>query len=48
MIASLTGRLRRKLAEGAPEWTYIHTHFAFGYRFDAERSQLFHTEGTRP
>ena len=37
-------RLRLKLAVEAPEWTFIHTHFAFGYRFGAERSQLFHMD----
>lgn len=41
-------RLRRKLAEAAPGWDFIHTHFAFGYRFGAERSQAFHTGSTGP
>lgn len=41
-------RLRTKLAEAAPDWTFIHTHFAFGYRFGAERSQLFHIRATSP
>lgn len=41
-------RLRTKLAEAAPEWTFIHTHFAFGYRFGAERSLLFHIRATGP
>ena len=31
------GKLRQKLEEAAPDWRYIHTHFGFGYRFDAER-----------
>lgn len=39
-------RLRLKLAAAAPEWEFIHTHFAFGYRFSAERSQPFHIEST--
>jgi DNA-binding response OmpR family regulator len=30
------GKLRQKLGEAAPDWRYIHTHFGFGYRFDAE------------
>jgi DNA-binding response OmpR family regulator len=30
------GKLRQKLEEVAPHWRYIHTHFGFGYRFDAE------------
>src|SRR5947207_3446369 len=39
-------RLRRKLAEKAPGWEFIHTHFAFGYRFGAERSQTLHIQAT--
>jgi DNA-binding response OmpR family regulator len=39
-------RLRRKLAEIEPAWEFIHTHFAFGYRFGAERSQAFHIQST--
>ena len=27
------GKLRQKLAEPLPDWTFIHTHFGFGYRF---------------
>ena len=30
------GKLRQKLEDAAPGWRYIHTHFGFGYRFDAE------------
>ena len=30
------GKLRQKLEEAAPHWRYIHTHFGFGYRFDAQ------------
>ena len=41
-------RLRQKLAEIDPGWEFIHTHFAFGYRFGAERSQLFHIRATSP
>jgi DNA-binding response OmpR family regulator len=29
-------KVRRKLAESAPSWVYIHTHFGIGYRFTAE------------
>jgi DNA-binding response OmpR family regulator len=29
------GKLRQKLEAVAPGWRYIHTHFGFGYRFDA-------------
>ena len=39
-------RLRTKLAEADPDWTFIHTHFAFGYRFGAQRSQPFHIQST--
>jgi DNA-binding response OmpR family regulator len=28
-------KLRQKLEGAAPHWRYIHTHFGFGYRFDA-------------
>jgi DNA-binding response OmpR family regulator len=41
-------RLRAKLGAAAPDWTFIHTHFAFGYRFAPERSQLFHIPATGP
>ena len=39
-------RLRQKLADAEPAWEFIHTHFAFGYRFGAERSHPFHIHGT--
>jgi DNA-binding response OmpR family regulator len=39
-------RLRQKLADAGPGWEFIHTHFAFGYRFGAERSQPFHIRAT--
>src|SRR4051812_24478387 len=29
-------KLRAKLAEALREWGFIHTHFGFGYRFQAE------------
>jgi DNA-binding response OmpR family regulator len=32
-------KVRRKLAEVSPEWTYIHTHFGIGYRMSVERAQ---------
>jgi DNA-binding response OmpR family regulator len=41
-------RLRTKLAAADPDWAFIHTHFAFGYRFGAERSQVFHIRATSP
>jgi DNA-binding response OmpR family regulator len=40
-------KLRAKLADALPEWGFIHTHFGFGYRFQPEPSQLFHSSGTR-
>jgi DNA-binding response OmpR family regulator len=30
-------KLRQKLERLSPEWSYIHTHFGVGYRFDPER-----------
>ena len=39
-------KLRSKLAEVLPEWRFIHTHFGFGYRFQPERSHLFHNSST--
>jgi DNA-binding response OmpR family regulator len=29
-------KLRQKLDAASPSWTYIHTHFGIGYRFDPE------------
>jgi DNA-binding response OmpR family regulator len=29
-------KLRSKLQQNSPGWTYIHTHFGIGYRFEAE------------
>jgi DNA-binding response OmpR family regulator len=40
-------KLRNKLAAALPEWGFIHTHFGFGYRFQPEPSQPFHSAGTR-
>jgi DNA-binding response OmpR family regulator len=39
-------KLRAKLAAALPEWRFIHTHFGFGYRFQPERSHLFHKTAT--
>ena len=30
-------KLRAKLQQASPQWSYIHTHFGVGYRFAAER-----------
>jgi DNA-binding response OmpR family regulator len=39
-------KLRVKLEDALPDWSFIHTHFGFGYRFHREPSQLFHTGAT--
>ena len=39
-------KLRSKLADALPECTFIHTHFGFGYRFQPERSHIFHNSAT--
>jgi DNA-binding response OmpR family regulator len=39
-------KLRVKLHEAMPGWQFIHTHFGFGYRFQAEPSQFFHGSRT--
>jgi DNA-binding response OmpR family regulator len=39
-------KLRSKLAEARPETCFIHTHFGFGYRFEAEPSRHFHNTAT--
>ncbi len=31
-------KLRQKLEKRSPGWSYIHTHFGVGYRFDPEPS----------
>jgi DNA-binding response OmpR family regulator len=32
-------KLRRKLESASPGWTYLHTHFGVGYRFDPQESE---------
>ena len=29
-------KVRQKLDDAAPEWTFVHTHFGIGYRFSPE------------
>lgn len=41
-------KLRTKLAEALPGWSFIHTHSGFGYRFQPELSQRFHNAATGP
>ena len=36
-------KLRCKLAQALPGWTYIHTHFGLGYRFSPEPAPTFTT-----
>jgi DNA-binding response OmpR family regulator len=31
-------KVRQKLEQASPDWSYIHTHFGVGYRFQAERA----------
>ena len=39
-------KLRSKLEGALPEWSFIHTHVGFGYRFMPERSHPLHTTST--
>jgi DNA-binding response OmpR family regulator len=39
-------KLRAKLEAALPEWSFIHTHVGFGYRFTPERSHTVHTTTT--
>jgi len=39
-------KVRTKLAEAAPSWTYIHTHFGIGYRFAPEPTPPQATEAS--
>ena len=41
-------KLRTKLADALPGWTFIHTHFGFGYRLEPEPSRSFHKTATSP
>lgn len=40
-------KLRRKLEEALPDWSFIHTHFGFGYRFAPERRAVFPLDAER-
>ncbi|HEU5063218.1 MAG TPA: response regulator transcription factor [Solirubrobacterales bacterium] len=37
-------KLRKKLEDHSPSWTYIHTHFGIGYRFDPEPAGIVEEE----
>jgi DNA-binding response OmpR family regulator len=39
-------KLRTKLATALPDWSFIHTHFGFGYRWYPERSQVVSNSAT--
>ena len=39
-------KLRAKLEEALPGWSFIHTHVGFGYRLSAEPSHPFHNDTT--
>lgn len=36
-VDTFVHKLRIKLAEAAPDWVFIHTHFGIGYRLAPER-----------
>ena len=38
------GKLRQKLRGASPGWTYIHTHFGVGYRFDPIVDRIEHPD----
>ncbi|MGN6816047.1 MAG: response regulator transcription factor [Solirubrobacterales bacterium] len=37
-------KLRQKLEKSSPSWTYIHTHFGIGYRFEPEPAGIVEEE----
>ena len=39
-------KLRVKLEQALPSWSFIHTHFGFGYRLTAERKQATNDQFT--
>ena len=45
-VEAYVHKLRSKLAAALPKWSFIHTHFGFGYRFQPEPSHPFHKTGT--
>ena len=40
-------KLRQKLDSASPTWSYIHTHFGIGYRFEPEGERVEAAEGTQ-
>lgn len=41
-------KLRQKLERSSPGWTYIHTHFGVGYRFDPESLSSLEPQPAEP
>lgn len=41
-------KLRTKLGGVLPDWSFIHTHFGFGYRWEPTRSQVLSNSATTP
>ena len=41
-------KVRRKLDKASPSWSYIHTHFGVGYRFQPERQSNSEQESEAP
>jgi DNA-binding response OmpR family regulator len=41
-------KLRQKLERSSPSWTYIHTHFGVGYRFDPEPLSTLEPQAPQP
>jgi DNA-binding response OmpR family regulator len=41
-------KLRGKLGAALPDWSFIHTHFGFGYRWEPTRSQVLSNSATTP
>jgi DNA-binding response OmpR family regulator len=39
-------KLRSKLEQALPGWSFVHTHVGFGYRFAPESSHFFHNGAT--
>ncbi len=39
-------RVRAKLENALPSWSFVHTHVGFGYRFSPEPSQSLHNGAT--
>jgi DNA-binding winged helix-turn-helix (wHTH) protein len=37
-------KLRQKLEKRSPSWSYIHTHFGIGYRFDPDPAGIVEEE----